>query len=1088
MSRYPETDASSADGGSLLRFDALGEVLVGQNLLRFPTHGRVVAVAGRRGVGLSVRRRSQKISSEVDSPPELIGRGAELAVVMRALESSLPVELLAEPGGGKTAMLRQLAGARSMLRRRVVFMSWREEPVGDLLQRLFESSYMTDPHVKVTPGQLHQYLQELQAVVLLDDVSATPADVQVVMDSAPQCLFVFASEQELLWGEGRTVPLPGLTTDAALSLIEQRLQRSLGSGERSAAQSVCQALEGHPLRIVQAAALAREEGLSFGDVSEMIREAPARDALPAEIVSRLTERERRMLSVLTCLGGAPLLSELMARVTGLGAPTVTLNALVRRGLAEREGDRYRLAEPLPARVASALESEWWAERVLEQLTVWGDRAGDQRVRIVDEAEAVLWALRWGTAHSKWLFVLRLARAVEAPMALGARFEAWEIVLRSGLEAARALEDREAESLFLHQLGSRDLALGSTLSAEGDLTAALALSQDTGDERSMAATQHHLTLLEMTTRPEPPQTLRSYLPRRTTSAHRLSWTALKTMLVVLTLLVLASLLLLRNAPGKGVEVSATEVSFGEQAVGISRARDVAVHNAGTAQVSITIRQPGLPDFSVSSPSCDAAPLKGESSCSIRVAFKPTATGNQTTTLAIRATNAPTTELKLTGVGTPPANGSSIHFSHDSLTFGGTTVGNSRGQALTITNSGAGALGISAVSIEPDLSDFRIRSTCFSAPIAPRESCSVAVTFTPTAAGSRKAWLTINYNALGSPHVVPVSGVGLAAPGKGAARVSPSAVFFGDVSVGDPVFQPISLYNAGTGTLTIVGVAVDTRDFASVMCGPMPLRLSPGRTCSVGVTFIPRAQGQWTGTLTITETGGGLQAVPLEGIGVGAAISPAISLQPNPLIFSQQTVGTSASKTIIVRNGGSAPLRVSSVSSSSTSFAVQGGCSTVAPGKSCPLTVTFSPHAAGLVTGTISITDGAPGSPHKVGVRGTGILEAPLPPSLSPPSWDFGPLQLGNASGPKIIAVLNIGSVALTIQQPPAVAGAGFSIDLATTNCEVGTQLSAGTSCDIGVVFTPQSLGSAAGTLYVYDNAANSPQTVTLSGTGEPPPSP
>jgi len=50
------------------------------------------------------------------------------------------------------------------------------------------------------------------------------------------------------------------------------------------------------------------------------------------------------------------------------------------------------------------------------------------------------------------------------------------------------------------------------------------------------------------------------------------------------------------------------------------------------------------------------------------------------------------------------------------------------------------------------------------------------------------------------------------------------------------------------------------------------------------------------------------------------------------------------------------------------------------------------------------------------------------------------------------------------------------------------LSAGAFCDIGVVFTPQSLGSAAGTLYVYDNAPNSPQTVTLSGTGEPPPSP
>jgi hypothetical protein len=55
---------------------------------------------------------------------------------------------------------------------------------------------------------------------------------------------------------------------------------------------------------------------------------------------------------------------------------------------------------------------------------------------------------------------------------------------------------------------------------------------------------------------------------------------------------------------------------------------------------------------------------------------------------------------------------------------------------------------------------------------------------------------------------------------------------------------------------------------------------------------------------------------------------------------------------------------------------------------------------------------------------------------------------------------------------------------TTTC--GSTLAAGATCTIAVTFKPGSVGSLSGTLSVADNAAGSPQTVALNGTGLTPP--
>jgi hypothetical protein len=43
--------------------------------------------------------------------------------------------------------------------------------------------------------------------------------------------------------------------------------------------------------------------------------------------------------------------------------------------------------------------------------------------------------------------------------------------------------------------------------------------------------------------------------------------------------------------------------------------------------------------------------------------------------------------------------------------------------------------------------------------------------------------------------------------------------------------------------------------------------------------------------------------------------------------------------------------------------------------------------------------------------------------------------------------------------------------------------AGGSCNISLIFTPTQTGTRTGTLKIFDNASNSPQTVTLTGVGK-----
>jgi hypothetical protein len=78
-----------------------------------------------------------------------------------------------------------------------------------------------------------------------------------------------------------------------------------------------------------------------------------------------------------------------------------------------------------------------------------------------------------------------------------------------------------------------------------------------------------------------------------------------------------------------------------------------------------------------------------------------------------------------------------------------------QTVTLTNSGGGTLNVSAVSTS---GAFAETDNCVGAALLPGESCSIQVSFLPTAIGATTGTLTVTDNATGNPQSVSLSGTG------------------------------------------------------------------------------------------------------------------------------------------------------------------------------------------------------------------------------------------------------------------------------------------------------------------------------------------
>jgi hypothetical protein len=145
----------------------------------------------------------------------------------------------------------------------------------------------------------------------------------------------------VLLRRGTSLVLAGLPEPFALQLVARELGRAPRAGEQSPLHELWVAVEGQPLRLRQAAALVREESLSFAALAEEVRNGGP-DALDRRSLTVLHPAERRVLAVLALAAGVLVPADLVAAMAAGWQVRESLGDLLGRGLAERQEDRYGL--------------------------------------------------------------------------------------------------------------------------------------------------------------------------------------------------------------------------------------------------------------------------------------------------------------------------------------------------------------------------------------------------------------------------------------------------------------------------------------------------------------------------------------------------------------------------------------------------------------------------------------------------------------------------------------------------------------------------------------------------------------------------
>ena len=222
--------------------------------------------------------------------------------------------------------------------------------------------------------------------------------------------------------------------------------------------------------------------------------------------------------------------------------------------------------------------------------------------------------------------------------------------------------------------------------------------------------------------------------------------------------------LTNSPSSPVVTfSPASLTFANQNTNTtSPAQTVTLTNNGPGALTITgiaLTGANPTDFAQAS-NCLVPSIPANSSCSINVTFTPTFGGSRAASLSIadNASNSPQT-LAISGTGVTPLP--LVTLAPTSLAFASqNTNTTSPAQTVTLTNNGPGALTITGIALTgANPTDFAQASNCLVPSIPANSSCSINVTFTPTAAGSRSAFLSIADNASNSPQTLAISGTGV-----------------------------------------------------------------------------------------------------------------------------------------------------------------------------------------------------------------------------------------------------------------------------------------------------------------------------------------
>ena len=527
----------------------------------------------------------------------------------------------------------------------------------------------------------------------------------------------------------------------------------------------------------------------------------------------------------------------------------------------------------------------------------------------------------------------------------------------------------------------------------------------------------------------------------------------------------------------IEWTPTSLVWDDLAMGDSEAKTVTISSVGSGDLTIEgveLDAGGSSDFALLTTDVPGSISPGDS-FAVEVEYAPTDEGDDEGMLVVRSDDPDVAEamIPLTGGLLPQPD---IEIIPTALDFGSMEVGLSASDSAVIHNLGQLDLSLGNLYLTGS-TDFSLEIDPSTQVLGPGEIAHVQVGWNPTVAGM--AYGTI-YVPSDDPDesVAVITLEGEALP-LGEIEVSPLAVDFGVVEVGDSATVAVTVTNVGSADLTLGGVGINVSQEVELTADPSFLAVPPGGTATVELTYEPVDVGLDSGTLWIPsdDMDEPLIEIPIQGEGF---VEQDIELDPASLSFGPLEAGDDQELSAVIANLGSGDLNLGPATLSGDpefSLVVDPSGGTVPPGDDVELEVRFAPTGDGLFSGTVEITSDDPDEPVlQLALAGGAYVLPDI--EVDPDEIEFGLVDVG-LSVVDTVVVRNVGAGSLIVS---AVQLSG-SAELAMSAPDLPGVIPAGDQVSVEVTYTPLDEASDVGSLTFHSDDPDEPEIeVELIGDG------
>jgi N-acetylneuraminic acid mutarotase len=203
---------------------------------------------------------------------------------------------------------------------------------------------------------------------------------------------------------------------------------------------------------------------------------------------------------------------------------------------------------------------------------------------------------------------------------------------------------------------------------------------------------------------------------------------------------------------------------------------------------------------------------------------------------------------------------LTFSATSLNFGLIQIGiSSAAQNATVANVSGHTVNFTSIASSGDYSQTNTCGTSLTA----GTSCTISITFTPTAQGTRTGAVTLKDNSPGSPsQTIALTGMGETL----ALGFNPASLNFGSVLVGSSSTLSVTLTNDSGSSVNISGISISPSNSTYTQTNNCPATLGVQQSCTITIVFTPPDVFTYNATVSVANSAGNPATLALTGTGL------------------------------------------------------------------------------------------------------------------------------------------------------------------------------------------------------------------------------